>query len=97
MPMKARYTVIDGEVIAQKRNGTRHLLVNDPLGSTVALLGAGGTLTDTIEYWPYGEVRVRTGTTTLPFWQWWTGRGGDREDAGYDVYNNAIGPVLRLR
>ena len=33
-----RYTVIDGEVIAEKRNGVRSLYVPDPLGSTVALV-----------------------------------------------------------
>lgn len=67
MPMKARYTVIDGEVIAQKRNGVRHLLVPDAQGSTVALVGSSSTITDTFEYWPYGEVRTRTGSTTMPF------------------------------
>ena len=66
MPMKARYTVVDGEVIAQKRDGVRHLLVPDAQGSTVALMGSSSTITDTFEYWPYGEVRTRTGSTTMP-------------------------------
>ncbi|MBX7136059.1 MAG: hypothetical protein K1X67_25600 [Fimbriimonadaceae bacterium] len=65
--MKARYTVVEGEVIAQKRNGVRHLLVSDAQGSTVALMGSSSTITDTFEYWPYGEVRTRTGSTTMPF------------------------------
>lgn len=67
MAMKARYTVAYGEVIAQKRSGTRSLLVPDPLGSTVALFDAAQTKTDTWSYFPYGEVKTRTGTTTLPF------------------------------
>ncbi|MBX7131354.1 MAG: hypothetical protein K1X67_01620 [Fimbriimonadaceae bacterium] len=65
--MKARYTLIEGEVIAQKRNGVRHLLVPDTQGSTVALMGSSSTITDTFEYWPYGELRTRTGSTTMPF------------------------------
>jgi RHS repeat-associated protein len=62
-----RYTTIDGEVIAEKRNGARRLYVPDPLGSTVALLDNTQAQTDTFTYWPYGEVRTRTGTTATPF------------------------------
>lgn len=62
-----RYTTIDGEVIAEKRNGVRKLYVPDPLGSTVALLDNTQTQTDTFTYWPYGEVRTRNGTTPTPF------------------------------
>lgn len=67
MAMKTRYTVIDGEVIAEKRNGVRREYVPDPLGSTVALLDNTQTQTDTFSYWPYGEVASRTGTTPTPF------------------------------
>jgi RHS repeat-associated protein len=67
MAMKARYTVIDGEVIAEKRNGARSLYVPDPLGSTVALLDNTQAQTDTFSYWPYGENNARTGTTATPF------------------------------
>src|SRR5881394_3831273 len=67
MAMKARYTVVNGEVIAEKRAGVRRLLVPDPLGSTVALLDSSQTQTDTFSYWPYGEERTRTGTTPTPF------------------------------
>jgi RHS repeat-associated protein len=62
-----RYTVVDGEVIAEKRNGVRSLYVPDPLGSTVALLDNTQAQTDTFTYWPYGEENVRTGTTPTPF------------------------------
>ena len=62
-----RYTTVNGEIIAEKRNGVRSLYVPDPLGSTVALLDNTQTKTDTFEYWPYGEVRTRTGTTATPF------------------------------
>jgi hypothetical protein len=67
MAMKARYTVINGEVIAEKRTGVRRLYVPNPLGSTVALLDNTQAKTDTFEYWPYGEERSRTGTTATPF------------------------------
>jgi RHS repeat-associated protein len=67
MPMKTRYTTVNGEIIAEKRNGVRHEYVPDPLGSTVALLDNTQTQTDTFVYWPYGEVRTRTGTTPTPF------------------------------
>lgn len=62
-----RYTVIDGEVIAEKRNGVRKLYVPDPLGSTVALLDSTQAQTDTFSYWPYGEDAGRTGSTPTPF------------------------------
>ena len=65
--MKARYTVVNGEVIAEKRGGVRKLYVPDPLGSTVALLDNTQTQTDTFTYWPYGEEKTVTGTTPTPF------------------------------
>src|SRR5690349_3412544 len=67
MAMKARYTVIDSEVIVEKRAGARKLYVPDPLGSTVALVDNTQTQTDTFSYWPYGEQKSRTGTTMTPF------------------------------
>jgi RHS repeat-associated protein len=67
MAMKTRYTVVDGEVIAEKRSGVRREYVPDPLGSTVALLDNTQTQTDTFSYWPYGEENTRTGTTATPF------------------------------
>ena len=36
MPMKVRYTVFDGKVVSENRNGTERDYVPDPLGSTVA-------------------------------------------------------------
>jgi RHS repeat-associated protein len=62
-----RYTVANGEIIAEKRNGVRRTYVPDPLGSTVALLDNNQQKTDTFSYWPYGEVKDRTGTTPTPF------------------------------
>ena len=67
MTMKIRYTVIDGEVIAEKRNGVRRQYVPDSVGSTVALLDNTQAQTDTFVYWPYGDIQSRTGTTPTPF------------------------------
>ena len=39
----------------------------DSIGNTVALTGPTGTLTDRVEYSPYGEISHRTGTTDTPF------------------------------
>lgn len=62
-----RYTVIDGEIVEEKRNGVHSTYVPDPLGSTVALLDNTQTKSDTFSYWPYGENDGRTGTTPTPF------------------------------
>ncbi len=67
MAMKVTYTVVDGEVLSENRNGVIRDYVPDSLGSTIALLDNAQTITDTFEYWPYGEVRTRTGTTATPF------------------------------
>ena len=82
-----RYTVIDGEVIAEKRNGVRSLYVPDPLGSTVALLDNTQTPTDTFSYWPYGENNARTGTTATPFQ--FVGTAGYFRDSGTRTYVRA--------
>ena len=39
----------------------------DNIGNTSALTGPTGTLTDRVEYSPYGQVTYRTGTTDTPF------------------------------
>src|SRR5437764_8724998 len=62
-----RYTVMEGQVLSENRGGVERSYVPDPLGSTVALLDNTQTQTDTFTYWPYGEVRTRTGTTATPF------------------------------
>ena len=82
-----RYTVIDGEVIAEKRNGVRSLYVPDPLGSTVALLDNTQAKTDTFSYWPYGKNDARTGTTATPFQ--FVGTAGYYRDSGSRAYVRA--------
>jgi len=62
-----RYSTINGEIIAEKRDGVRRNYVPDPLGSIRALLDKQQQITDRFDYWPYGETRTRTGSTTTPF------------------------------
>ena len=47
------------------RLGVRKDYVPDPLGSTVALLDNTQAVTDSWEYWPYGE--TRSGSSATPF------------------------------
>jgi len=61
------YVTVQGEIVSEIRNGVRRDYVPDPLGSTVALLDGSQNRTDTWEYWPYGEVRARTGAISTPF------------------------------
>ena len=67
MAMKVRYTVMNGEILSENRNGAERDYVPDLLGSTVALLDNTQTQTDTFTYWPYGQEKSRTGTTATPF------------------------------
>jgi RHS repeat-associated protein len=66
MSMTVRYTTIDGEIVSENRGGVLRDYVPDSLGSTVALLDNTQTQTDTFSYWPYGEIRTRTGATATP-------------------------------
>ena len=91
-----RYTVVDGEVIAEKRNGVRSTYVPDPLGSTVALLDNMQAKTDTFSYWPYGEERARTGSTQTPLR--FAGTAGYRREPNGHTYVRArylLSPLAR--
>lgn len=82
-----RYTVVEGEIIAEKRSGVRRQYVPDPLGSTVALLDSTQAKTDTFSYWPYGEEAICTGTTLTPFT--YVGTAGYYRDSGGQSYIRA--------
>ena len=60
------YSTFGGRVVAENRGGVIRQYVPDNLGSTVALLDTTGTVTDTYDYWPYGEERVHIGPSTTP-------------------------------
>lgn len=65
--MVVSYTVIDGEIVGETRDGVYKSYVLDSNGSVIAIVDEAGVVTDTFEYWPYGELRSRTGTTPTPF------------------------------
>ncbi|MBS1722989.1 MAG: hypothetical protein JSS66_08565 [Armatimonadetes bacterium] len=60
------YTVIGGVIVHEVRAAVQRNYRPDTLGSTVALTD-GNTATDTWTYWPYGEVRTHSGSSTTPF------------------------------
>ena len=61
------YTNFGGQIVHENRGGTERQYVSDTLGSTIALTDSGTAVTDTWDYWPYGEVMSRTGTNPTPF------------------------------
>jgi RHS repeat-associated protein len=61
------YTVLEGEILSENRRGIQRDYIADPLGSVVGLLDSTQTVTDTVAYWPYGEIRARSGTNDTPF------------------------------
>jgi RHS repeat-associated protein len=67
MAMSATYTSFAGSIVKETRGGSVKRYVADTLGSTAKLTNTSGTVTDSFEYWPYGEERSRTGTTATPF------------------------------
>lgn len=67
MAMSVVYGNAFGGIISENRGGTVSAYVPDPLGSTIGLMNSAGTLTDSWTYWPYGEVRTRSGSNATPF------------------------------
>ena len=53
-------------VVSETRNGDESDYVSDTLGSTIGILNSTGTMTDRWEYWPYGEILSRAGTSATP-------------------------------
>lgn len=67
MAMSVVYTNFGGEIVSENRGGVEREYMPDTQGNTVALLDSSQTKTDTWTYWPYGEVKTRTGTNPTPF------------------------------
>ncbi|HRJ27563.1 MAG TPA: RHS repeat-associated core domain-containing protein [Fimbriimonadaceae bacterium] len=71
---------VNGQIVAQKAGSTYTEFIPDPLGNVIACRNSSGTITHTAEYWPYGEVRTRTGFNPSP-WAF-CGTWGYRQDPG---------------
>ncbi|MCO5298032.1 MAG: hypothetical protein M9921_14385 [Fimbriimonadaceae bacterium] len=84
--MSVRYTNINGQIVAEKRSGTRKIYSSDALGSTVSLY-SGLTKTDSFTYWPYGETRTSSGSTPTKYK--FVGTLGCREQADGGIYMRA--------
>lgn len=67
MAMSVVYTNFCGMVVSETRSGVERDYVPDTLGSTAALVDNSESITDRWEYWPYGEVSRRIGTSPTPF------------------------------
>jgi RHS repeat-associated protein len=61
-----QYLTIDGEIISEIRGGVVSDYVPDPLGSIRKILNSSGAVTDSYDYWPYGELRQHTGSSQTP-------------------------------
>src|SRR5690242_2106787 len=82
-----RYTVINGRLLFENRDGVKRDYLSDSLGTTMALVDNTQTKTDTFTYWPYWEERTRTGTTATPFR--FVGALGYYKDASSRLYVKA--------
>jgi RHS repeat-associated protein len=67
MAMSVVYGNFGGRIVSESRGGVERDYARDTLGSTAALLNTSGSMTDVWTYWPYGETRTRTGTSSTPF------------------------------
>ncbi len=67
MAMSAVYTNFCGMIVSETRGGVERDYVPDTLDSTAALVDSTQTITDRWEYWPYGEVALRSGSSPTPF------------------------------
>jgi len=62
------YLTVNGEILSETRGGVESDYVPDPLGSTAALIGSSQTITDTFNWWPFGELRSHPlGSSLTPF------------------------------
>ena len=99
MAMSVRYLTVDGEILSEKRGADKRDYLPDPLGSTAALLDSSQIKSDTFTYWPYGEVRTRTGSTPTPFQfvgtlGYYTDLGTDRVYVRARIYIPSLGRWL---
>jgi RHS repeat-associated protein len=65
--MSVTYTTFNGEIVSENRGGVIRYYVPDTNGNTAALMDESGNVTDTYEYWPFGEIRSHVGPSTTSF------------------------------
>lgn len=82
-----RYTVANGQILAEKRAGNHRFYRSDALGSTVSLYDSNQTKTDSFTYWPYGETRTSSGSTGTKYK--FVGTLGCRTQADGGIYMRA--------
>ena len=58
---------MNGRIVSETRGGTQRFYTHDALGSVVEVRDSAGTKTDSYSYWPYGEIRLSTGSTVNPW------------------------------
>lgn len=79
-----RYTNIEGQIVAEKRDGMRRTYVPDTAGSTAAMLDSSQQRVAEFRYWPHGTVASALGLTASRFR--FLGVSGARHDAGTRIW-----------
>ena len=67
MPMSARVTTMNGQIVSEKRDGQTRVLTSDPQGNVIDVRDSSGNQLASYAYWPYGEIRASTGSITNPW------------------------------
>ena len=81
------YTVVNGQVLRQNKDGVVSHFVSDPLGSVVMVRDNAGNTVYEAEYDPYGNVQSETGTNPSEFG--YVGTLGYVKDSAFSLYVRA--------
>jgi len=66
MALSCVYTVVNGMMLKETRNGVETEYVPDTNGNLWMTRDMSGNVTSTTDYWPYGEVQTTSGTNPSP-------------------------------
>ena len=67
MAMSVTYMTVHGRLREETRGGVTTRYLGDTLGSVIKTTDTSGNVTSTTTYWPFGEVRMQTGTNPSPW------------------------------
>ena len=67
MAMSVTYVTVHGRLREETRGGVTTRYLGDTLGSVIKTTDTSGNVTSTTTYWPFGEVRMQTGTNPSPW------------------------------